>query len=178
MQHFKQIRLAALLAGIAIAWTAAVDAGHGKHFDQTGCVCCPVCDHCCELKAEQVKEEKTCFEVESKLICIPRVVFPWQKKSKVSRHASCDSCGGSGCNACVHNGARVRRVCVLKTEKYECPACSYSWSPKAKTACDRHGDLVTAPEIEPGPLNLPVPTEANQTADRRSLDLLGVFPKR
>jgi hypothetical protein len=105
-----------------------------KLLTQTGCACCPVCDHVCKLDAEEVEEEKTCFEVESKAICIPRVVFPWQKAKKVSC-ASCDACDGKGCTVCVHNGARVRKVCVLKTEKYKCPACKYTWSAEKKDSC-------------------------------------------
>ncbi len=100
--------------------------------DQTGCCKrCPSCNHCCNLDAEEVDEEKTCFEVESKEICIPRVVFPWQKKTC----RSCDSCSGLGCNACVHNGAKVRRICVLKTKKYNCPKCKYTWTPE-ENGCD------------------------------------------
>ena len=120
--------------------------------DQTGCCKrCPSCNHCCNLDAEEVDEEKTCFEVESKEICIPRVVFPWQKKSC----RSCDSCSGLGCNACVHNGAKVRRICVLKTKKYNCPKCKYTWTPEENgcdvgccdAACDDAVNVVTMPSV-------------------------------
>lgn len=123
-----------LVAAVFLMTSEPASAGHGKFFTQTGCACCPVCDHVCKLDAEQVDEEKTCFDVESKVICIPRVVFPWQK-AKRSACASCDSCDGKGCTACVHNGARVRRICVLKTEKYECPACKYTWTAEKKDTC-------------------------------------------
>lgn len=79
----------------------------------TGCCVCPQCQHRCQLKAERVEEERECFEVESKVVCIPRVVFPWQKQC---------------CDPCFNNGARTRRVCVLKTETYQCPKCEYSWT--------------------------------------------------
>ncbi|TWU16575.1 hypothetical protein [Allorhodopirellula heiligendammensis] len=117
-------------------------AGHGKVLDQTGCICCPVCDHVCKLDAKKVEEEREGFQVESKAICIPRVVFPWQKERRAAC-ASCDSCGGQGCISCVHNGARIRKVCVLKTEKYKCPACKYSWSAEEKKQgdCGCHGGL-------------------------------------
>ncbi len=70
--------------------------------DQTGCCrCCPVCDHVCKFDAEMVDEDIPCFDVESKVICIPRVVFPWQKKSC----NSCSSCDGKGCSSCINNGA-------------------------------------------------------------------------
>lgn len=100
--------------------------------DQTGCsICCPECKHTCNLKAEQVEETKKGFDVESKVICIPRVVFPWQKAKK-SQCASCDSCDGRGCTACIHNGARTRKICVLKNESYKCPKCEYTWSAEPK----------------------------------------------
>lgn len=133
--------------------------------DQTGCsVCCPVCDHVCKLDAEQVEAEIPCFEVESKVICIPRVVFPWQKK----KCSDCDSCDGRGCTNCVHNGARVRRVCVLKTDKIKCPKCEYSWSPEKKGigcesgcagSCDGGCDA-TLPSASP----LTMRSEPSQTA--------------
>jgi hypothetical protein len=131
----KIILPASLFIAVVFLVTAEpASAGHGKFFTQTGCACCPVCDHVCKLDAEQVDEEKTCFEVESKVICIPRVVFPWQRSKRLA-HASCDSCDGKGCTACVHNGARIRKVCVLKTEKYKCPACKYTWTAEKKDTC-------------------------------------------
>ncbi len=112
----------------------------GNLLDQTGHSCCPVCDHVCKLEAKQVEEEKSCYKVETKAICIPRVVFPWQKARKAACD-SCDACDGIGCTACVHNGARVRKVCVLKTEKYTCPACEYKWTAEKKcnTGCCSSG---------------------------------------
>ncbi|MDG2220384.1 MAG: hypothetical protein P8L85_03335 [Rubripirellula sp.] len=128
-----------LLGGITLGGITVVPAQAGLRDhcigDQTGCCKrCPACDYCCNLDAQEVDEEKTCFEVESKEICIPRVVFPWQKKTC----RSCDSCSGLGCNACVHNGAKVRRICVLKTRKYACPKCKYTWTPQ-KDGCDVGG---------------------------------------
>lgn len=133
----RQVLLAALVvftaAGQLTKRTAAEAGWCGKCLDQTGCsCCCPACDHCCRLEAEQVDEDITCFEVESKVICIPRVVFPWQKK----KCHSCDSCDGRGCTNCIHNGARTRRVCVLKTDKYTCPKCKYTWTPEPTGCCD------------------------------------------
>jgi hypothetical protein len=103
--------------------------------DQTGCsLCCPECKHCCQLDAEIGDVEKKCFEVETKVICIPRVVFPWQvgkhcfpfcKKNECS---SCDACNGRGCSNCVHNGAKTRKIKILKSRKYQCPQCEYAWS--------------------------------------------------
>ncbi len=139
---FKKITglIAALaFAAVAVNWTISdASAGWGwgggkKVIDQTGCsLCCPACKHVCKLDAKEVEEDKTCFEVECKVICIPRVVFPWQKK----KCNACDSCDGQGCNAGVHNGARTRTIRVLKTKDYTCPKCEYKWSSEPCGGCD------------------------------------------
>lgn len=107
---------------------------------QAGCglgsICCPKCEGSCTLKSEKVDVEKKCFEVESKTICIPRVVFPWQTSKKKSGCSSCDLCDGVGCNSCVHNGATTRTIRVLKTKKYKCPECKYTWSADKPSSCD------------------------------------------
>jgi hypothetical protein len=107
---------------------------------QTGSPCiCPACDQVCHLDAKQVDVEQSCFEVESKVICIPRVVFPWQKSKN---DASCDRCDGADCH-CRHSGAKPREVRVLKVAKYKCPECKYTWTAKngaCVTACDSLGD--------------------------------------
>lgn len=139
---FHRVKVAALcFAAVALGFNAintsyAIDLFGHTLFDQTGC-CerCPACDHCCELNAEAGEESRPCFNVETKVICIPRVVFPWQMK----KCFSCDSCDGQGCNNCVHNGAKARRVCVMKADKYTCPKCQYSWTPREKAACDAVG---------------------------------------
>ena len=133
LNQIRQLTLA--LAPVVCLFAAAnLHAGQGKHFDQTGMICCPVCDHVCKLDTKEVEIEKTCFKVEPKVVCIPRVVFPWQKARKAAC-AACTACNGKGCTACVQNGARLRRVCVLKTEKYKCPACEYTWSAEKKGTC-------------------------------------------
>lgn len=82
---------------------------------------CPRCQATgCELKVEQVDEEKYCWKVECETICIPRVVFPWQKNC---------------CDPCVNNGAWTRKVNVLKKHEYTCPACKYSWTPVDRGCC-------------------------------------------
>jgi len=131
---FAPLLLAALVAITIAQLSASSNAAAGlrgtRLLDQTGCCKrCPACDHVCNLDAKQVDEAKTCFEVESKVICIPRVVFPWQKKSSCN---SCDACDGRGCSTCSHNGARTRRVCVLKSDKYTCPKCEYTWTAEKK----------------------------------------------
>lgn len=119
--------------------------GQGGHFHAT----CPKCHNCCVLKAECGKEEKSCWEVECEKICIPCVVFPWQKwkaKKNGCGKSNCECCAGTcdsaaggcdggcddGCGSCcssVNNGARVRTVRKLVKKKYECPVCKYKWEP-------------------------------------------------
>lgn len=88
------------------------DSGCGGH------VTCPQCSSCCELKVEDGKEEKHCWKIECTEICVPKVVFPWQK-----------SC----CDPCANNGACVKTVKKLKKHTYECPVCEYKWTPKKNT---------------------------------------------
>ena len=145
LKTFSRAILAVLVVVSAGQLFSSTDATAGlwgtRLLDQTGCCRrCPACDHVCNLDAEQTEEEKTCFDVETKVICIPRVVFPWQKKKSCS---SCDACDGQGCRSCVHNGAKTRKVCVLKTFKYMCPKCKYTWSAEKKPCaapCERGCD--------------------------------------
>ncbi len=87
---------------------------------KTSCHTCPSCKYVCKFEAEKVDEKIPCFDVEEKVICIPRVVFPWQK---------------SKCNPCANNGAWIRKVCVLKSDSYTCPKCEYSWKAEKKEVC-------------------------------------------
>jgi len=146
-----------LLGGLVLSSPAsAIDLWGHKILDQTGCCQrCPECDHCCRLDAELVDEDIPCFNVESKVICIPRVVFPWQLK----KCRSCTSCDGVGCTNCVHNGAKTRRICVLKADKYTCPKCEYTWTPEKKACvtgccdaaacdCDAAVDLAGTDDVD------------------------------
>ncbi|WP_417748521.1 hypothetical protein [Rosistilla oblonga] len=74
---------------------------------------------CCTLKVDKVDEKKTAWEVECKQVCIPKVVFPWQKR----------------CNPCANNGACVRTVRVLKKKEYKCPKLEFTWTPKMIGGC-------------------------------------------
>jgi hypothetical protein len=84
-----------------------------------GCVHCPECSESfvpppqeyCELEISEGKESKTCFEIDYKTICIPKVVPPWRQ-------------------CCEPICAEARSVKVLKTKKYECPVCNYKWTVK------------------------------------------------
>lgn len=82
------------------------------------CVTCPQCStscKTCKLKVEEGEESKSCWKVECKEICVPRIVWPWQK-----------TC----CNPHANNGACVKTVKVLVKHSYKCPTCEYSWSPE------------------------------------------------
>ena len=106
--------------------------------------CCRKCPKCqtdvCVLEAECVDEERKCFEVEQKLICIPKVSLPWRKCEK-------PCCGGCAAN-CRHQCAKTKAVKVLKTKTYECKVCQYSWK-------------VCEPEI----INEPTPSESAPSQD-------------
>ena len=121
-----------LTAAIMICATVSYQQAQAAIGCNSTSVCCPKCKHSCVLKAEKVDVEKSCFEVESKTICIPRVVFPWQMPKKKS---GCGSCDGHGCSTCVNNGASARTVKILKTKKYKCPECKYSWSAEKSSCC-------------------------------------------
>ena len=70
---------------------------------------CPKCQNdFCTLKCEKNKVTKKCFNVDQKIVCIPKVTWPWQK--------------------CPAKCARTRTVNVLKSDKYECCECKYTWS--------------------------------------------------
>ena len=96
------------------------------------CNTCPRCNTCCQLEAEKVDVEKKCWKVELQQICIPRVVFPWQKSCR---------------NPCANNGAYVKTIKVLKSHTYTCPACEYSWTPVKDNCapCCIAADDVTLP---------------------------------
>ena len=78
---------------------------------------CPECNGCfaeeyCTLTLVTVEEERTCFEVDYKTICIPKVTPPWKQRNRRARCGAngCDgSCGGACdaagcCNAIGCNG--------------------------------------------------------------------------
>jgi hypothetical protein len=111
---------------------------------------CPRCKSCCNLKVDCVNEEKECFEIECEQICVPRVVFPWQKRRAQRNGSACGSCtsscdacaksrdsSGNGCGACscVNNGARVKTVKKLKKKSYKCPTCEYEWELACGAGC-------------------------------------------
>ena len=95
-------------------WVAPVQTGCRCHSCRAGKrkKCCRKCPRCnadvCHLKGEKVKVKKTCFEVDQKIVCIPRVTFPWQR--------------------CGPTCSKTRTVKVLSKKEYECKECKYTWS--------------------------------------------------
>lgn len=86
---------------------------------------CPKCNtDVCELKAECVKEKQPCFEVEQKLICIPKVSMPWNKCRKCTK-GCCNDCDCRG--RCSSRCGKTKTVNVLKSSFRECPTCKYKW---------------------------------------------------
>ena len=69
---------------------------------------CPKCNAWCELHVEPGTEERSCYQVDYKTICIPAIRFPWQK------------CGPVRCG-------RAKTIKVLKKHKYKCPTCHHEW---------------------------------------------------
>lgn len=133
-----------------ILMTSSVDA---VHRGSRGCVTCPSCQTCCELNVKEVIESKHGWDVECEDVCVPRIVFPWQKHhlrccktGKCAGARACTGeccgrgCGGNAGGICkpIHNGARVVSVRKLRKLSFECPACKYEWTPKdkARNGCD------------------------------------------
>jgi hypothetical protein len=132
MRSIRSLILAALL----LAPVAMLQAGgHGSYTNDCCQVQCPQCDHTCKFSVDTDKEAKTCYDSTCEPVCIPKVVFPWQKKA-----ACCNSCNGScgGAKCCsVNNGACVRHVNVLKKYEYQCEVCKYKW--EAVRGCGNNG---------------------------------------
>ena len=151
----KMILTPSVLVATAIAALATTStASAGK----LGCINPSDCG--CELSSKEVDVEKSCFEVECKTICIPKVVFPWQTGHSCfgfglfgCDKSACDSCdtpacdasgsAGKACDTSVHNGAFTKTIKVLSKKKYTEPGCEYVWSVKDK-ACDANCDSASA----------------------------------
>lgn len=119
---------AVLAAGPATSAFAGSPLHHSRHGAHrhgcagacSECVSCPRC-FTCKLDVEAIEEGRSCWDVECEQICIPNVVFPWQK--------SCDPC------RVLHNGAKIKTIKVLKEREYTCPACEYTWTPEEVPCC-------------------------------------------
>ena len=81
---------------------------------QRSCRKCPKClNDVCTLKVEKGKEKKSYFETEQKIICVPKVRFPWQNCNPDNPAPTC---------------SKTRTVTLLKKGSYECDVCKYSWN--------------------------------------------------
>ena len=137
------------------------------------CVTCPSCESCCcVLKSEPTEIDKHCWEVECKKICVPNVVFPWQKPRKSRCRTGCaDGCASGCCDSVCcddcncNNGACVITVKVLKKHKYKCPSCKYTWTPVCcptgcGDGCCDSGAVEIAPAVgQPEPAVEPAPAD-------------------
>jgi hypothetical protein len=109
------------------------------------------CPHCqsegtCVLKAEQVEEDETCYDVECKEICIPAVRFPWE------------SCRTPKCG-------RVRVVSKLKEDKRKATTCKYEWvltCPRCgrPASVPKEGENESSSTMKPADRTPPVPPTA------------------
>lgn len=113
-------------------------------------VCCPECEESflpeeyCELEIGAGETEKTCFEVDFKTICIPKIVPPWR-------------------DPCAPKCAEARSVKVLKKKKYKCPSCKYSWKViKPELPAAPGVPVVPGSQAAPANQDYYVPTPANQ----------------
>lgn len=104
----------AMTLGCSMAWTSFAPAGEdglGAH--------CPRCHETCYPTVTKGTETKSCWNVETKAICIPKVRFPWEM-------GCCNKgCGKDGC--LPPKCGKVKYVNVLVKHEYECSACKYSF---------------------------------------------------
>ena len=99
--------------------------------------CCPKCKTPCVLKVEEGTEEKYCWNIEEKTVCIPKVRFSWQWPFQKKKQ--CSDCSAScSCKTCCNPPklGRSRVVNTLVKHTYECPACKYSWEPQKCSPCE------------------------------------------
>jgi hypothetical protein len=103
MRSSLMVLFLALVIGLSAVMSAASGGSiQGKH--------CPQCDHSvCHAVPETTKQEKHCWQVECKEICIPAIKWPWSPCCEPPR------CG------------KVKMVKVLKKVEYECERCGYRW---------------------------------------------------
>lgn len=74
-----------------------------------GCERCPSCNaEVCISESKMEKEKRSCWKTEQKIICIPKVRFPWQK------------CDGPQCG-------KTKTITLLKKHSYECEVCKHTW---------------------------------------------------
>ena len=142
---------AIVLVAMVAAPALAGDGVHGKHGGgKAGGVFCPHCGGNCYPTVTKETETKSCWDVESKTICIPRVRFPWEPggcgKGCGGKGGGKDgkACGKYGCgDVCcpAPKCGRTKCVNVLMKYEYECTVCKYSWDPDSfKNGKDKYYD--------------------------------------
>ena len=90
------------------------DAGHGAAKPRCGC---PSCGNAvCVPSREPEVDERYCWKVEFKQVCIPAIRWPWQ------------SC-------CEPKCGKVKTVKVLEKVEYECDKCGYRWDVRPVGCC-------------------------------------------
>ena len=140
-------------------WTSAGLAGDETH--QHG-LFCPRCHGTCYPTLTKAKETKTCWEVETKTICIPKVRFPWESKC-------CNKgCGKEGC--VPPKCGRTKCVNVLVKREYECSTCKYTWDPDSHKNDNFKSDKVPAgggPTTASPADSVPTPIEASVPQSNR-----------
>lgn len=135
MQKILKSKLSfVLLAALSFAMTSVA---HAKKN------CCPKCSTPCTLKVEEGTEEKHCWNIKSKTVCIPKVRFswqwPWDPKTSCASKGCDQNCDG-GCGKCLPPiYGRSRTICVLEKHTYECPKCKYTWEPLETNSCGNGG---------------------------------------
>lgn len=157
----------AMLFAAAATTMAGDQHGHGPtngaHGNQ---VCCPACNYVCEFSATKTKEEKHCYEVDCKPICIPRVTFPWEKGHGQGK---CGDCSPARC-------AQVKVVKVLEKHTYECSRCKCKWTPVLRDGCDdqKPGEKTqNSREVDlPTPAATPPPTIHATQRDARPIRMV------
>jgi len=160
---------------LLVAMAAVAPSFAGEHLGHKhGALFCPRCSEPCYPTVTKGTETKTCWDVECKAICIPRVTFPWEH----GWH------GGKGKDGCVEpKCGRVKYVNKLMKCEYECSVCKYSWdiSEKgdgkgdgAKSREFYYEDPAPAAEGAPAPVEAapavppPPPVEARRRLDQRA----------
>ena len=128
----RQILLSlAVLASLLTATFAGQSYYSVTDIDNRHQVRCPRCHTSCQLEIEKGKEKKSCWEIECKAICIPKVTFPWQK-------------------CCQPKCAKVKYVNVLKKKTWECEVCKTKWNAVCSDcACDATPTDTVSPAPKP-----------------------------
>ncbi len=132
---------------------------------------CPRCKETCTVVVSKSSKEKSCFEVETRAICIPAITFPWQRcyggcGDKGCGKVGCSKSSKSGCGCGKSDGkgkggkngqcddvncaqptkcGRVRYVNVLVKKTFSCPSCKYTWSAGGDKGINKGSDKGLVP---------------------------------